>query len=232
MNPEKFRDCRAILFDFGGTLDSDGEHWLDRFYALYQDLGLGIPPSEIKRAFYEADRLCTSEDHVASLGLRPLMRRHVRYQFATLELADELKEKELAEAFCAKSEHFLRRNARMLRRMRDRYRLGLVSNFYGNVETLCNEVGLAEVFDVILDSALVGMSKPDPEIFRAALNRLKLRPERVICVGDSLDRDMMPARELGMKTIWLRGPHPRIPADAGPVDGSILNLTELRVLMV
>lgn len=231
MNPERFHGCKAILFDFGGTLDSDGEHWLDRFYALYEDQGLQIPLSEIKRAFYHADGLCSSDSQVVSLGLRPLMKCHVRFQFAALNLADDEKEKEMVEAFCAKSERFLRRNARLLRRIRARYRLGLVSNFYGNVAALCEEAGLASALDVILDSALVGMSKPDPGIFRAALERFQLPPEEVICVGDSFERDMIPARELGMKTIWLKGPHPRIPENAGPVDASVSSLSELEVLV-
>jgi putative hydrolase of the HAD superfamily len=159
------------------------------------------------------------------------MKCHVRFQFAALNLADDEKEKEMVEAFCTKSEWFLRRNARLLRRIRAQYRLGLVSNFYGNVAALCEEAGLASALDVILDSALVGMSKPDPGIFRAALERFQLPPEEVICVGDSFERDMIPARELGMKTIWLKGPHPRIPENAGPVDASVSSLSELEVLV-
>jgi putative hydrolase of the HAD superfamily len=231
MNPEKFRGCEAILFDFGGTLDSDGEHWLDRFYALYEQMGLKIPLSEIKRVFYHADGLCSSDSRVVSLGLRSLMKHHVHLQFLSLSLADGEREKKMVEAFCAQSEYFLRRNARLLHRMKNRYRLGLVSNFYGNVGTLCEEAGLAELLDVVLDSALVGMSKPDPEIFGAALERLKLPSKKVISVGDSFERDMIPSRDIGMKTIWLKGPNPRMPENAGAVDASISSLPELEVLV-
>ena len=231
MGPWKLRGCKAILFDFGGTLDSDGEHWLDRFYALYEGEGLNIPSSEIKRAFYHADDLCSSDPQIISMGLRPLIKRHVSWQFLALNLIDDEKEKNLVEGFCAKSEHFLHRNATLLHRMHDRYRLGLVSNFYGNVATLCEEAGFAKAFDVILDSARIGMRKPDPGIFQAALDRLGTRPEEVICVGDSFERDMIPTRELGMKTIWLKGPNPRMPANGGPVDDSISSLSELEVLI-
>jgi len=231
MNPLKFRECKAILFDFGGTLDSDGEHWLDRFYALYNQAKLQVSLPKIKRAFYYADSLCSLDSQVVSLGLRPLMKHHIHLQFAALNLSDEKREKELVEAFCSRSEQFLRRNALLLRRMSHHYRLGLVSNFYGNVATLCAEAGFGEVFDVILDSALVGMSKPDPEIFRTALERFQLPPKEVVSVGDSFERDMIPTRELGMKTIWLKGPHPRVPENAGPVDASISSLPELQVLI-
>jgi putative hydrolase of the HAD superfamily len=231
MNPERFHGCKAILFDFGGTLDSDGEHWLDRFYALYQDQGFQIPLSEIKRAFYHADGLCSSNSQVVSFGLRPLMKYLVHLQFKALDLGDDAKEQELVEMFCSKSERFLRRNALLLSRFRHWYRLGLVSNFYGNVATLCKEAGLEESLDVILDSAQIGISKPDPGIFRTALERLRLDPGKVIFVGDSYERDMIPAREAGMRTIWLKGPNPRIPSNAGPVDAWISSLSELEVLI-
>jgi hypothetical protein len=43
----------GLLFDFGGTLDADGLHWLDRFYAIYADIGLPeISKTLIKQAFY------------------------------------------------------------------------------------------------------------------------------------------------------------------------------------
>lgn len=106
-----------------------------------------------------------------------------------------------------------------------------MSNFYGNVACLCREAGLDESLDVILDSNRIGMSKPDAEIFRIALSRLSLPPERVVFVGDSYERDMIPSRELGMKTIWLKGPNPRVPEGAGPVDAWIGSLPELEVLL-
>lgn len=105
MNAGQFQDCRAILLDFGGTLDSDGEHWLDRFYALYEWAGLRhVGPNEIKRAFYHADSLCHGNPQVVYGGLRHLMRYHVGLQFQALNLEDSEKEEAMVEAFCTKSE--------------------------------------------------------------------------------------------------------------------------------
>jgi len=231
MDNQKLRECRAILFDFGGTLDSDGDHWLDRFYGLYARAGLDLPPSEIKRAFYHADGLCCGDPKVLLSGFRPLMKHHVHLQFEALDLKEPVKEQEMADLFCDQSEPYLRRNALLLNRVGQQYRLGLVSNFYGNVAVLCGEFGLSASLEVILDSTQVGISKPDPEIFCMALRKLELRPGKVIFVGDSYERDMIPARELGMKTIWLKGPHPRIPSNAGPVDASISSLSDLEGLV-
>ena len=231
MSTVKFRDCVAILFDYGGTLDSDGEHWLDRFYELYRNIGLDLPESEIKRAFYHADRMSYSNSKVVQWGLRPLMEYHVHLQFEALDLNDGGREKEMAEIFCSRSEDAMRQSTEILARLKNRYRLGLVSNFYGNLSILCREAGWSDFLDPILDSAQVGVSKPEPEIFQMALRKLDLLPVQVIFIGDSYERDMIPAREAGMKTIWLKGTHPRIPLNAGPVDATILSLSELRALV-
>lgn len=227
MDSGLFHHCSAILFDFGGTLDSDGEHWLDRFYDLYQKAGLDIAQTEIKRVFYATDGLCCDDPAVNAMGLRQLMNHHIRLQFSQLGIADKETMTAMVESFCSKTVHYLQRNSRILARLKNRYRLGVVSNFYGNVETLCQEAGLSASLDVILDSIRLGIGKPDPGIFRTALNALDLPPEKVIFVGDSYERDMIPARKIGLRTVWLKGHNPRKPADAGPVDAVISSLSEL-----
>lgn len=224
--------CKAILFDFGGTLDSDGEHWLDRFYELYEQAGIEIPQAEIKRVFYNADDLCCSDPEVNEMGLRPLMKRHVALQFVALNLKNPGKEAEIVDRFCVKTERILQRNAELLKRLKPGRSLGVISNFYGNVETLCREAGLAESLDVILDSVRIGISKPDPEIFRIALGKLNVHPSEAVFVGDSYERDIMPARGLGMKAIWVKGPNPRLPENAGPVSCFISNLLEVEAILL
>jgi putative hydrolase of the HAD superfamily len=222
-----FSNCQAILFDFGGTLDSDGEHWLDRFYELYEQSGLNLDRDQIKHAFYNADRVCCGDPKVAPMGLRSLMKHHVRLQFQGLSLRDPAKENEIIERFCSKTERALKRNALLLKRLRPVYRLGVISNFYGNVATLCREAGLADSLELILDSTEMGISKPDLEIFRIALRKLDLLPAQTAFVGDSYDRDIMPAQQLGVRTIWLKGPNPRVPESAKHPDYEISSLVEL-----
>lgn len=232
MRRPDFSECRAILFDFGGTLDSDGEHWLDRFYDLFEQAGFNLPRPQIKEAFYHADQQCCGDPQVVSMGLRALMKHHVGLQFAAMNLTDPMRENEIVEQFCVKTERALRRNERLLRRLRRVYRLGVVSNFYGNVATLCQEAGLADSLDVILDSVKVGVSKPDPEIFRMALRELEVAPSQAVVVGDSYERDIIPARQLGVKAIWLKGPNPRTPDHAVPADCEISSLMELEAIVL
>ena len=89
------------------------------------------------------------------------------------------------------------------------FRLGVVSNACGNVSVLCAELGYGNSLDAIVDSHRFGSSKPDLAIFRHALDLLKTSPERTGFVGDSLERDIVPAKTLGMRTFWL--PDPNLP---------------------
>ena len=91
----------------------------------------------------------------------------------------------------------------MLERLSRRYRLGIVSNFYGNLPTVCDNAKVRRYFGVIVDSAQVGFLKPDPRIFLAAVEALGIKPSRTVMVGDSLARDMAGARAAGMVHIWL-----------------------------
>jgi putative hydrolase of the HAD superfamily len=101
----------------------------------------------------------------------------------------------------------------MLERLAARYRLGVVSNFTGNLEPCLIELGIRPLFASLADSALVGVEKPDPAIFHRVLGELKVGAESAWMIGDNPEADIRPAAALGMRTIWL-APLSR-PAPAG-----------------
>jgi putative hydrolase of the HAD superfamily len=82
-------------------------------------------------------------------------------------------------------------------------RLAVVSNSDGRVEEALEAAGIRDRFDLVLDSALVGMEKPDPAIFRAALTALGIGPEEALFVGDLYDVDVVGARAAGIEAILL-----------------------------
>ena len=82
-------------------------------------------------------------------------------------------------------------------------RLGIVSNSDGRVEQALSAAGLREYFDVVIDSSLFGVEKPDPAIFRAALEALDVAPEEALYVGDLYDVDVLGARAAGMDAVLL-----------------------------
>ena len=105
----------------------------------------------------------------------------------------------------------------------------LVSNFYGNIATVLREFGLDGIFQTIVESAVVGVRKPDPQIFTLGVEALGLRPEEVVVVGDSVDKDIIPAHNAGCQTVWFKGEG----WTDDPVDESVPNqiITSLKDLL-
>ena len=102
--------------------------------------------------------------------------------------------------------------AACLEALHGRYRLGVLANQEPWIrETLARD-GLVGYFDVWAVSGELGVEKPDPAIFRHALDSADALPERCVMVGDRLDNDVTPARAHGMRAIWLlRGEAPDDP---------------------
>jgi FMN phosphatase YigB (HAD superfamily) len=72
-------------------------------------------------------------------------------------------------------------------------------------------------FELVFDSALVGLSKPDPALYALARERLRLPAAAILHVGDSWERDVVPARAVGMQTAWLARPDAPMPIVPAPV---------------
>lgn len=92
----------------------------------------------------------------------------------------------------------------VLERLRNNYGLGIIANQSLGTEERLVKFGIRDYFDVILSSAEEGVSKPDLEIYRRALERAECLPQNAYMIGDRLDNDIQPAAELGMSTIWVK----------------------------
>jgi putative hydrolase of the HAD superfamily len=229
----------AVLFDFGGTLDAEGVAWKERAYRLFHDDGLAGPRDEFDPVFYAADDALVGTIP-GTLSFEDTVLRLFRGVASGLGLpAPEREAARLAARFRADSQARLQANAPLLRRLAARYRLGIVSNFYGNLATVCEDVGLRPYFTTLVDSAVVGFRKPQPEIFHQALARLGLEAAAAVFVGDSLGRDMAGACRVGMPHVWLTPAPAPGSADEGvpgggpccPEDDVIHSLAELDELL-
>ena len=95
--------------------------------------------------------------------------------------------------------------ANLVRRLRSRYRIGLLSNASDILPRLLRErYGLDGLFDVEVVSALVGLAKPDPAIYQLALERLGTAPEATVFVDD-YEPNVEAAAELGIQAIHFIG---------------------------
>lgn len=195
----------AILFDLGGTLDGR-DPWRDRFHRLFVDAGLTCTHADRVRAFDYAEQRSRATPEMAGAGLRDMLRHHVAWQLASLEIDDAAVARQVVDQFMREVTEAAAANCRVLAKLAEhRFRMGIVSNACGNAAILCDEYGFSPYVSVIVDSQKCGHAKPDLAIFRHALSLVGTRPERTAFVGDSLDRDIAPARMLGMRTFWIAG---------------------------
>ena len=203
----------TVLFDFGGTLDADGVAWKERFHTFYRAEGLDLAADAFAPIFFAAD-----DPLVGSLSSTAGLSETVTALVTNLEseltrrgagtkdagtVNEQNRGQRVASRFLLEASAAFARNRPILEALKARYRLGIVSNFYGNLEAVCRSAAIAPMFGVMVDSQCVGAEKPDPAIFHVALETLHATPETTVFVGDSLRRDREGARRVGMRFIWI-----------------------------
>jgi len=216
----------AVLFDFGGTLDADGLTWKERFHDLFAAEGVVIEPASFDPLFYAADDALVGAVP-ETFSLEETVCRVADGVARALRPDDAGLGSRVGARFLDDARACFEANAPILDRLARRYRLGVVSNFYGNLATVCDNAQVRRYFGVIVDSARVGLSKPDPRIFRTAVEALGIDPGRAVMVGDSLARDMAGARAAGMAHIWLSPAPERQGRPCCPGDRVIPSLRDL-----
>ncbi len=117
-----------------------------------------------------------------------------------------------------------------LRILKKKYKLGIIANQIPGAEKRLEEMGIRRYFDVIVSSAEEGVAKPDPRIFNIALIRAGCTPEQAVMIGDRIDNDIVPAKQMGMKTVWIRqgvGRYWNIQGDCETPEYEVNSLSEL-----
>ncbi len=200
------RKLRAVLFDAGNTLV-----FLD-YARLAEEVGatLGLPLTEEGLSQHV---LAASLAMEAAAGTD--QQRAAAYLEALFLLGGVPRERLGEVRECLGRMHRERhlwssvaeRSSEALQKLRDAgLRLGVVSNSDGRVEQALQAAGLRNYFDVVIDSALVGVEKPDPRIFNAALDALGVAPDEALYVGDLYEIDVVGARAAGMEAVLLGQP--------------------------
>lgn len=201
-----------MLFDFGGTLDADGVYWSPRFHAAYRAAGGSLAFTAFDPVFKATDEALAQLPGIRILGFRDAIGAQARLLAA--RLPDRVDVDGMTERLHAEAIAIVNRNRPVLARLGQRYRLGIVSNFTGNLQPCLEELDLARFFTVVSDSTIVGWSKPDARIFAHTLAALQVPAQRAWMVGDSFEADIRGAANLGMQTCWL-APAERVAPD-GP----------------
>ena len=213
----------AILFDYGATLDTFGQHWGMVIWHGYEHLGIPVTEAQYRDAYVYGERTLGSKNIIqptdtflTTLDVKiDLQFDFLRDSGAWLPEPGERKAKHdaLVEYLYSGLKRNMSHTRQILSQLRDRgIPMALVSNFYGNVETVLEEMQIRDFFCDVIESAQVGIRKPDPRLYALGVETLRknvmprqIQESDVLVVGDSISKDILPAKSLGCKTAWFKG---------------------------
>lgn len=174
---------RWLFFDVGSTLVDETAAYDHRIREMIAGTDVTYAQFQAKREEYARQNLRGDLEAAAFFGLQKTPWRH----------EDERPYPEAVEVLAA---------------LHGRgYRIGIIANQAVGTADRLRTWGLLEHIDLVVASAEEGVAKPDPAIFRIALERSGCEPGEAAMIGDRLDNDIAPAKAVGMRTIWLpQGP--------------------------
>ncbi|MBO4803354.1 MAG: HAD family hydrolase [Muribaculaceae bacterium] len=202
---------KGIIFDYGGTLDSRGVHWSEVLWQGYQQACVPIDKATFRAAYVEGERALARERIILPQDdFHTLLLKKVAIEVSYLpEQPDATTRdrwvKEIAKYCDNAARSCINEALPVLEQLHERYPMMLVSNFYGNIDEVLRAYGIRHLFKGIIESAVVGVRKPNPTLFRLGVDALELPAEQVLVVGDSLRKDIEPAEQLGCPVLWLKG---------------------------
>ncbi len=195
-DPDPVPDLQAVIFDWGGVMEELPDEADILVWERRLALEAGVLPEILWGETWRRLEVGAISDE-----------EYVRHVTERLGLPD----REAALHFLQEFYTSERLNTEVLdaaRALRDRYRVALLSNAFPTQREVIREhhgIDVEAVFDVYVNSAVVGRSKPDPEIFHLTLERLEVAPEQAIFIDDSL-RNVDSAREIGLHAIQFVDP--------------------------
>lgn len=203
---------KAVSFDAVGTLfylnRTVGEH-----YALVgREVGLNLNAEQLESAFHIAWKEMPCRPAIE--GPREDDDKEWWRELVNLVLdrvAPSLSELDRDNFFEVTYEHFAEPNVwelypevpAVLEKLQSRFQLGVISNFDGRLRVVLQHLGISKFFSHVFISSELGADKPDPEIYRKAVNLVNLQPAEVLHVGDDRERDWEAATAAGLKVFRL-----------------------------
>jgi putative hydrolase of the HAD superfamily len=179
---------------------------------MYDELLIEINNEDFKLAYIHAERtLATNPTVKPEHNFYDLLRMKVNLQMEYLNKTNRYEKytqnKDLAEQIAQGCYDFARRTTKQakytLDKLYGKFPMILVSNFYGNIKTVLHDFGLTKYFANIVESATVGVRKPDPKIWMLGAKAADVDPKNCLVVGDSYDKDIAPGKLAGCQTLWL-----------------------------
>ncbi|MGL5273010.1 MAG: HAD family hydrolase [Phocaeicola sp.] len=205
----------GIIFDYGGTIDTNSRHWAEVLWEAYETHKVPVSKTAFRNAYVFGERALAKNPYITpNHTFRELLHIKTELQIGALVEEGNLSKedpnltfyaKQIAETCYKYVLHVLTKSRPVVEKLSKQYKLVLVSNFYGNIETILKEFCLESYFDTIIESAVVGVRKPDPAIYQLGVDAMQMPAENILAVGDSFSKDVVPAKAVGCKVAWLSG---------------------------
>ena len=274
-------DIKGIIFDYGGTLDTRGDHWSEVLWQGYEHFGIGVAADEEVEPGVSIHKQAFRDAYVygeRALAVNPIVNPDFHFEdilreklilelnfLAGKELLETGKDDaekqaklgndsdasseslllslsdseihqiavDMAHYINAKTLDLLHENKQVLEHLKQAgYPMVLVSNFYGNINQVLKDAEIDGYFKDVIESAVVGVRKPNPAIFALGVCALDLPASQVLVVGDTYGKDIIPAHKLGCHTLWIKGLQwEEKLVDESIPDGIIRKLSEMEEIL-
>lgn len=203
------KNIKGIIFDYGGTIDTNGTHWGKLLEEEYRKAGTNISTELFREAYVYAERALAKAPIITPCDtFHTLLDKKTTLQAQYLAQHNATITTEQRETITNSSYQrvldTLATTRAIVERLSMRYPLVLVTNFYGNMPVVLKEFSLDKYFPHIIESSVVGLRKPSPALFALGVKALNLQPEEILVIGDSYRKDIYPALTLGCKAVWLK----------------------------
>lgn len=209
------KDIQGIIFDYGGTIDTNSRHWAEVLWAKYVEHRVPVDKESFREAYVFGERALAKYPFVQPWHtFRDVLSIKTKLQMEWLaeqrKLAtDERQLHSYAEKVADSCYEYvlevLNATRPVVEELARKYKLVLVSNFYGNIQTILKDFGLFDFFVEIVESSVVGVRKPDPAIYKLGVEAMGSEAKNVLVVGDSFSKDVVPAKAVGCRVAWLKG---------------------------
>ncbi len=230
---------KGIIFDYGGTIDSRGVHWSEVIWDGYRAAGVNVSKEQFRDSYVHAERELARVRHILPAdNFHDLLLKKMRIELQDLVEKGHLHCDDIeplaqqVAQYCYQEARSSIEEARpVLEQLAKHYPMMLVSNFYGNVDSVLRDFDVRKYFKGVIESAVVGVRKPNPVIFALGVDVLELPASQVLVVGDSLKKDILPAESLGCQVLWLKGKGWTADEDAQTHPCTIKSLNEIPQLL-
>lgn len=206
----QYTSIKAVILDFGGTLSDGALDWdpyHERIRSILASRGHLVEMGKLKKALRGA---LGELNRVRDKGKEMTFEEVYDIFLSRLKIPGD---KEILDDLHDNFRNHYRTDflpcvENVLKSLAEKYKVALLSNTMSDQpRLLLSESGLDKYFDLIVCSSDLGLRKPNPKIFNYVLEKLEVKPGEAVHVGDSVEADMIGARDSDITGIWIKTPN-------------------------